>query len=757
METRSAITGILAPSSAFVAAVPDLARYVNPLMGTTSGAPDFNLGNASGNTFPGADTPFGMVQWSPDTLPRTVSGYNYASSSMKGFSLTHISGPGCPIYRDIPFSPYAGVPTTSPASNSALYALDFSHSNELAEPGFYGVLLNKPHVKVELTVTPRSGFARFTYPPSTSSTLLLNTSSDANGTYAASVQIDSSRSQMTGSATSGGFCARNGPYRLYFAAQFDRPFSTFGTWNGPTVTHGSTSASGNRSGAYVTFDTTRQTVVQAKVGLSFVSIQHALANLNAENAGWSFDQVYSAARASWNRMFGHIQVTGGSVADTQTFYTNLYHAFLSPSLFSDSDGSYMGFDNQMHMLAPGHQQYANYSGWDIYHSLIPLLALLLPDQTSDMMQSLVNDYNESGCLPKWSVANYQTNVQDGDSADPIIAEAYAFGATNFDSATALSAMIKGATQPCVHNSYVQRPGLAEYLQKGYVPLSTARITGAASATLEYCTDDFAISQLALALGDTSTASRFLARAENWRHLFNPANGFIQPRQPDGSFLSGFSPTSGLGFQEGNAYQYTWMIPYNLAGLFSAMGGEQRVVSRLDSFFTQLNAGPRAPYAFLGNEPSLSSPWDYDFVGQPWQTQSVVRRAITQLYHATPGGLPGNDDLGTMSAWYIWGAIGLFPIYPGVGDLVLGSPLFPNILLTLGNGNQITITGTGASPSAPYVQSLQVNGQPSTQLWQPYSLFSQGETLAFALGSSPNHSWGSNPTDTPPSFGGPAGP
>lgn len=737
----------------------NLTQYVNPFMGTQPGPPIPNFTESSANTFPGADSPFGMVQWSPDTTSNLPGGYDYYDTTIKGFSLTHISGAGCTIYGDIPFMPFVGSVLSSPGTNSPLYASTFSHNSEKASPGYYSVLLNKPNVKVELTVTPRTGFGQFTYPSSTSSVILINAAGSANGNSASSVQIDAPHHMVTGMATSGNFCSRADAYTIYFAASFDTPFTNYGTWYGANLQPHSTSSTSTASGAYLIFNTTQNHVVQVRVGVSYVSVQNAEANLQAENSGEDFAAIRSAANTSWNTLLNRLVVSGGTNADTQTFYSSLYHSLLFPSLFSDANQQYIGFDQKVHSVKAGHAQYANYSGWDIYRSEVPLLAVLDPEQTSDMMQSLVNDYQQSGCLPKWSVANGHTTVQNGDSADPILAEAYSFGATDFDTQTALQAMIKGATQYCTspNGSYVERPGLSQYLTSGYVPLlpeATIGIKGTGAATLEYATDDFAIAQFAQALGDSKDAALFLSRAQNWKKLFNPATGFMEPRTPTGTFVYPFSPLSQNGFREGNAYQYTQMVPYNMKAIIAYMGGNQAAVTRLNALFTYLNAGPSSAYAFLGDEPCLSQPWDYDFAGQPWQTQMTVRRAITQLYSASPTGLPGNDDLGTMSAWYVWSAIGLFPIYPGVSDLVVGSPLFSHIKLAVGGAastSMLDITASGAGDASPYVQSMSINGQASTQLWQPFSTLVKGATLHFKLGSSPNTSWGTAPGDVPPSF------
>lgn len=657
-----------------------------------------------------------------------------------------MNGTGCSVYQDIPFMPTVGSLDASPATTP--YTATFSHADEDASPGYYGVHLASG-IQVGLTATPRTGFGSFTYPATTTAHLLINASGSVNGVRNATVHVDTAMDEVTGLASSGGFCNGGAPYTVYFAAQFNQPFTGFGTWNGAALTPGSTTSAGTQSGAFVTFDTSQNPVILVKVGVSFVSIRNAQANLQAENPGWDFATARANAATTWNTWLNRVQVDGGTDTDKQTFYTALYHSLLQPNVFSDANGQYIGFDNQIH-TAQGYTQYANFSGWDIYRTEIPLLALLAPQQTGDMMQSLIADAQQSNWLPKWAVANNQKSIMVGDSVDPIIADAYAFGATNFDTTAALHYMLKGATQQAsTSDDYVERPSLADYLTFGYIP-TDHDLWFSAAKTLEYTTDDFAISQLAHALGDTTSYNTFMQRAQNWRNLFNPTTGYLEPRQSNGAFLPNYDPATGDGYIEGNAAQYSWMVPYNLRALFDAMGGNTRVVGKLNAFFTQLNAGPTAPYAWLGNEQDLEVPWAYDFAGAPWRTQAVVRQTLTQLYNATPGGLPGNDDLGTLSAWYVWAALGLYPDIPGVGGFVLSSPLFQQTVLHLAGGD-VTIEAPGASDSTPYIQSLLINGQTYTKPWLPLTSIKNGATLQSVLGASPNIVWGSDSADAPPSF------
>ncbi|OLB76443.1 MAG: alpha-mannosidase [Actinobacteria bacterium 13_2_20CM_2_71_6] len=749
---------------------------VNPFSGTQPGGPDFGTGGGAENTFPGADVPFGMVQWSPDTMRHQDGGYYYPDNRIKGFSLTHFSGAGCSAAEDIPFLPFVGQVTTSPATDLSPYVSTFSHDREAASPGYYGVTLDSGPT-MELTTTPRSGMGRITYPITNQATLLVNVSGSVNGVTDA--QVDVGRNTISGWATSGHFCGGGNVYRVYFSATFDKPFASIGTWHNDAVSHGSASVrsgavpatvpaspqklrplstarppaatpnvsvSGPGSGAFVTFDASHNRTVNVRVGLSYVSVANAAANAKAEQGSKNFDTVARAARAAWNARLGQIQVTGGTPAQRTILYTELYHSLLQPNVFSDVNGDYIGFDGMAHKMAKGHAQYANFSGWDVYSSEIQLIALLAPHEAGDMAQSMFNQAHQSGDVwDRWSQNNDFEGVMTGDPYHSMVASAYAFGGTDFDATGALASMVHGATTVQKSNvRYMERPGLGDYQTLGYLP-------GDPSTTLEYTSADFGIATLAQRLGQTQTYQQFISRAQHWENLFNPANGYLQPRNRDGSFMAPFDPASPNMYVEGNGAQYTWMVPYDYRGLFNAMGGDAAVRQRLDTFFTQLNAGTTKPYAFLGNEPSLNVPWAYDYAGAPYRTQAVVRQALNTLWRPTADGFVGNNDLGEMSSWYVWGALGLYPEAPGRAELVLGSPLFPHIVVTRPGGQTITIDAPGASADTYYVQSLSVNGTASTRPWLPESFVQTGGTLSFALGSTPNTAWGSDPADAPPSF------
>lgn len=719
-----------------------LTQYVDPFVGTDSGGQSWGINAAAGNTFPGASTPFGMVQFSPDTTGGSLhaGGYGYNDPRIRGFSLTHLSGAGCTIFGDIPFMPTAGAPS------DAFTSAAFSHHDESASPGAYSVQLGNG-VGVALTATARTGFAQVSFPSGATGTLALESGTDLRGAQAAQAQIVSP-TEVTGSVSSGPFCSYlHTTYTVYFDAQVSRPATGFGAWQGGAQP-GVRTANGPGSGVYLQFAPSADQTTLLKVGLSYISVANARANLMAENPGWDFAGVRAAANATWNTLLNHIQVTGGSLQNERTFYTALYHALLAPSAFSDVNGQYIGFDDKAH-TADGYTQYADFSGWDIYRSEVPLLALVAPLATSDMMQSLVNDGEQAGALPRWPVANSETGIMIGDSPAAILAEGEAFGAGKFDTAAALRLVVAGATQPGIGaGASVERPGLAAYLRLGYIPPGSGAWVPV-STSLEYYSDDYAIACLALDLADPATAGQFAARAANWEKSFDAATGYPQPRDGDGAF-GPFDPTDSDIYIEGDAAQYTWMVPFDGGGLVKLLGGPAATQQRLDAFFTQLNAGPAAPYAFMGNEPSFGAPWMYDFTGAPAKAQATVRRIETQLFTDAPNGLPGNDDLGAMSSWYVWAALGLYPLLPGRAGFVLGSPLFPHVTLTFG-AHVVRLDAPGAAPNAPYIQAMAINGAPTSQLWLPLTTLEQAQAITFSLGATPQPAWGTAVADAPPSL------
>jgi predicted alpha-1,2-mannosidase len=754
----------------------DPASQVDVFAGTMPGPRTFG----GGHDYPGAALPFGMVQWSPDTAPAAPhsGGYDYRDHHVSGFGLTHLSGAGCAVYGDFPFIPTTEVLTASPAPSAGpglagRFEPGFSHKGESGAPGFYSVELHPRRggpIGVALTATTRTGLARFTFPRSSHASVLVNAGGSAQPDDEAAVRLDPARREITGSASSGLFCGQRPRYNVYFAARFGSAFTASGTWTEGRLEPGSAAAADTqsppqnpkvtaRAGAYATFDTRGDRTVTARVGVSFVSVAGARAALRAESDGHGFGAIRAAARGRWDQALGKVRVAGGSGRQTRTFYTALYHVLLAPRTFDDVGGDYIGMDGAVHR-ARGRTQYADFSGWDVYRTEIELLALIEPRRASDMVQSLVVDAEQSGCLPRWPYANGQSMTMVGDSADPIIAAASAFGADHFDRAAALAAMLAGASAPCEspNGEYVERQGLASYLRLGYVPFdedtkarnansiygSPGAVWGSAATTLEYAIDDFSIAQFAARSGSATvpggsggaaTYEEFIQRAANWRNLYEPGSGLIEPRFSNGTFPDPYSALQGGGFVEGNAAQYTWMVPQDPAGLFRRMGGPARAASRLDGFLRVLNAGAggtHTDHALLGDEPTLETPWLYDWLRRPWKTQAAVRRGL-RLYSPSPAGWPGNDDLGTLSAWYVFGALGLYPAQPGTGNLALATPMFPRAEVKLADRKKLTVLATpgkGTAPAAPYVASLKLNGRLHERAWASYCELARGGALEF---------------------------
>lgn len=761
MSTTSE-AGAASPASPPVPAfVTRPAALVDPFAGTGTGS----VSPGTVGELPGAAVPFGMLQWSPSTTPQGRSsggGYAYADSHITGFSLTHLSGSGCVAYGDVPILPTVGPIANAPTRATAT----FSHHHESAAPGRYAVRLGPAGINVALTVTARTGLGQFRFPRTAAANLLFKVSDSANPVSHSAVETVG-RDELVGQVASGGFCGTGTPYTLYFVARFDRPFRAEGTWAGDRVTPGAGQCRGAGCGAWVTFDATGDRVVKMKVGISYVSVAGAEANLAAENPGWSLPHVERRASTAWNALLGKIRVAGGSEREQRTFYTALYHSLLAPNLISDDNGEYMGDDHQVH--SSGRPQYSDFSEWDIYRSEIQLLSLVAPRQTGDMIQSLVNDGEQNGWLPKWAIADGDASQMNGDSADPIIASAYAFGVHDFDVGQALAEMERGATQSeSGHGLEIERQYLGQYLSQHYIDAGSLDLTSSnysigASATLEYAIDDFSIAQVAQALGNQALFEQLMQRSHNWQYLFNPATGFIEAKRADGSFPAGaafqkdlFEPGGETGFEEGNAIQYTWSVPQDLSALGALMGGPAHAVAKLNAFFTHLNAGRFAPYDWAGNEPSMWVPWEYDYFGAPWRAQGVVRRIATTLYHDAPVDEPGNDDLGALSSWYVWAAIGLYPVTPGTANLALASPIFPRVSLELPSGHRLVLVAPAAAAGSPYVHRLVLSrGGRSlawSRPWLPASVLSTGATLRYDLSSTPDRSWGAAPHDAPPSYG-----
>jgi predicted alpha-1,2-mannosidase len=713
----------------------DPASHVNPFIGTQiSSQQDF------GNTSPGATLPFGMLYWSPD--PASGQFYNYKEPITRGFSLTHLSGPGCGVAGDVPILPMLGIPQYPPPVSSTPYKAGFTHDGEVAQPGYYAVKLNSG-IRVQLAAALRSGIAEFTYPAgSDAHTVLFDLSRNLTEVNDAEIAIQGRK--VSGWVSSGGFCSTGNRYKIYFVLKTEATPVSTGSFDELAVKSGVTSGNGPRTGVYLSFDSVT-TTVRVKVGISYVSIANAEMNLDREIPGWGVDEVRRGARAAWNAVLSHVQVTGGSDAQQAVFYTALYHAMLHPSVFNDVNGEYIGFDDKVHR-AEGRVQYANYSGWDIYRSQVQMITMLLPDVGSDIAESLVADAQQGGGLPIWPVANDESGVMAGDPSDGIIASIYAFGGRNFDTGSALKAMLHGATDPDAHvRLYTERPGLAEYLSKGYIA-NTEETGGAASVTLEDTNADFAIARFAKATGETQIEQQFMVRSAYWHNIFDPETKYIRARGSDGRFLPDFDAGKTNGFVEGNSAQYTWMIPYDLHGVVDAIGGPTVAKQRLDQYFSQYGSmAHQGPYFFIGNEPSFGDPWVYNWAGYPWRTQEVVRKTLGDLFANTPDGEPGNDDLGATSSWVVFGYLGFYPQIPGVGGVTTNSPVFPQVTLLFGK-HPVRIVAAGA-PEKLYVKSIALDGAPIRNWWIDWDQLAKAKELVFTMTDTPNM----DAAELPPSF------
>ncbi|MFS4094111.1 GH92 family glycosyl hydrolase [Streptomyces sp. AF1A] len=801
-----AIGNAYAASAAAPALVKDPASLVNPLIGT-SGEVD---------TFPGPDMPAGMVQWGPDTTPDRPSGggYEYNDDKLSGFSLTHVSGPGCGVAGDLPVLPLTGTLS----GNLGNASVGFSHDDEHTGIGYYKVT-DAGGVTTQLTDTTRAGLGTFTFPAGKQANLLFKLSGGATQVDGTRVQVVSKK-EISGSIDSGHFCGANNRYTLHFDIKFDRPFTAGGTWVGSTINpgdtslkagkarqnlqthpskprkekhftvpaapsptvHGSagkssgasspapgssaaprTSATGRTAGStaaeppttgangmYLTFDTSANPTVRAKVGISYTSDANAADNLATEIKNWNFDAVEQANHDAWNAVLNKVRIGGGTPDQQVQFYTALYHALLHPNVFSDVNGQYMGMDNQVHKLAKGQQaQYANYSGWDTYRSQTQLMAMVEPKVTSDVVTSMLNGYDQTGLLPKWASNNGESYVMVGDPAAGIIADAYAFGARSFDTKKALAALQHEATVP--NND---RPGESVRDAKGYLPVDEndygcCNFYGPVSTQLEYDSADYALAAFAKSLGKTAVYQKFATRAQDWMNVFNPQTGYMQAKNKDGQFAGGFTPGTSNGFVEGTSAQYTPMVPFNLRQLIQARGGDKAYSSFLDSLLDNIT-DPGNTDANLSNEPSVEIPWEYNYTGEPWKTQAAVRQAQQKLYFNAPVGSFGNDDLGAMSSWYVWSELGMYPETPGTDTLALGSPVFPVAEVTPAGGKTVRINAPQAAPDAPYVQSLDVKGKEWKTSWLTYQEFKGAGTVDFTLGTQPDKSWASGPSAVPPS-------
>jgi predicted alpha-1,2-mannosidase len=697
-----------------------------------------------GNTFPGAEWPFGMVQWSPDTMPgrNAGGGYSFGDTSITGYSLTHVSGPGCGAAEDVPMLPVTG-PLPSGNPNNVLST--FSNTNEVAQAGYYSAQSNQPNtITSQFTATAHSSMARFTYPATTQAGFLIKLRNSQNGQFAPSTAQVVNDHEIAGSETSGHFCGESNndgqqqEYTVHFDVTFDQPFTASQVISG----------SNGPSAVYLTFDTTGNAVVQAKVGISYVNDENARLDWQTENSGWDFDATKAAAQNEWNSLLGRIDVSGGSVAQTQQFYSNLYKVFVQPNITSDVNGQYTGADFKTHNVVSGQaDQYGIFSGWDTFHSAAELQAMLDPKPASDQAQSLLNYCSQDKILQQWGYLHLNNYVMVGDPAQSIIAGYYAFGAKDFDTATALKDMLAQATT--VNDV---RPGEALEQEYGYLPedgsYGCCNPHGYVPTLLEYDSQDLALSFFATALGDKTDAAMLQARANNWQHVFDLSNNLLNGRNEDGSFVPGITPTSSTRYVEGSAYEYLWNVPNNYPALFSLLGGNSKVAPMLREFLSQPDAG--GMHALLTNEFGFGEQYAPNYAGDPAGTQQAVNNIRNTMYKPGPSGLADNDDLGANSSAFVWEMLGMYPENSGSDTMVFNGPGFPSAKISLPNGRMITINAPGASPSTFYVKNLTIDGDNYGKLYVPFSRLSKGATLDWTLGTTPG-TWGTTPSAAPPSY------
>lgn len=779
-RSLSALTAVTVTASMVViglsgppaqAAVPaDLTALVNPLIGTQK----------EGNTFPGAALPFGMVQVSPDTGWGT--GYNYDNPKIWGFSQTHLSGVGCAAGTEVPLMPTIGAVNSSDPNT---YGQALNHAQEQATAGFYQVGMPNG-VTAELTATLRTGWQRYTFPASTQANVLFNTAEvkGNNGNATTSTVSIVNSDTVEGSVTVSGFCSPSPAHTVYFSAKFSRPFASFGTWSGGTFTGGSRTSTGTgATGGWVRFDTSSDRVVTAKVGLSYTGIAGARGNLAAETsaAGFNFDTVRQAARDTWNAKLHKAEVDGGTTDRQVAFYTSLYHSLLHPNLAGDVDGSYRGFDNVVR-TASGYTPYQTFSLWDTYRAQNQLVALLEPQVARDQALSLLAIDRELGWLPRWSLYNTETNTMTGDPVTPFLVDLWARGLLNGYEEQFYTALRKNATgTPPTALGINGRNGNPYYTSIGYVPTgASCSPTHAfdndcqypASATLEYAAADSALAIMARALGHVADADMFNARGQNYRNIFDPAIGFFRPRNASGAWLTPYAPTDGgHKFHEAGAYQYQWLVPQDPAGLVGLLGGTSAANTRLDQFFaysdlltdpsgtarTKWVNGAYDYYSFTtynpNNEPDLLAPYTYLWTGQPYKTSTVLRAAYS-LFTNGPNGVTGNDDLGTMSAWYVFSSLGLYPLMNGANFYGVTTPQFPQAKVTIGaygsqQGGTLTINAPGVSDTNRYIASSTLNGTGFSKTWLSQADIAKGATLGYTVTSTPG-TWGTGANDAPPS-------
>ncbi len=745
------ITGASAQNANYI-------RYVNPLIGT----------HKMGHTFPGATVPFGSVQLSPDTdqQPHNINGkynpeaykycagYQYDDTSIVGFSHTHFSGTGHSDLGDFLIMPTVGELQLEPGSKadpSTGFRSAFSHANEKAEPGYYSVRLDDHNILAEMTATTRVGFHQYTFPTATADAHIIldlmhgiyNYDDKNVWTF---VRVENDRTVVGYRQTNGWARTRT----VYFAMEFSKPFKSYGFknfgkqdyqgfWRKFDQTRNFPEIAGKQIRAYFDFDAAAGEKVQIKFALSPVSTAGAVANLKAETPHWDFDRVKREAQAEWNKELGKIAVTALDEGEMTNFYTALYHAMLSPTVYMDRDGKYKGLDQNVH-TASGFTNYTTFSLWDTYRALHPLLNIIQPTRNRDMIRSMTAHYDQSvhKMLPVWSHYANENWCMIGYHSVSVIADAIVTG--NLTGPEAMKAL--EASAQTARTGYYD--GLEYYMKLGYVP--DDKNSSSVSKTLEYAYDDWAIAQAAKKLGRSDLYDEFIKRSRNWRNHYDLSTGFMRPKMSDGKFRDNFDTlsTHGQGFIEGNAWNYSLYVPHEPEAMIEMMGGKAKFSAHMDELFTMhlpdeffaetedvTREGIIGNYVH-GNEPAHHAAYLYNFTDHPWKTQERVRMILKNQYRPTPDGLGGNDDCGQMSAWYLFSALGFYPVAPGSGRFELGSPIIKTATLKFENGKTLTIEAANQSDKNVYVSSVELNGKKLDRRYITHSELMNGGKLVFRM-------------------------
>ncbi|MES3083171.1 GH92 family glycosyl hydrolase [Sphingomonas faeni] len=738
---------------------------VNPLMGTDS---DYTL--SYGNTYPAVAVPWGMNFWTPVT-GKTNSGwgYTYDANKINGIKQTHQPSPWMNDYAAFSLMATTGALKVKEDERASWY----SHKAEDSRPYSYKVYLADYDVTAEVAPTNRAAQFRFTFPQSNDAHIILD--GYAGGSM---VSIDKAKRRITGYVRNNhGGVPDN--FHNYFVAEFDHDFTVSQTWDGKGQVTATPTREGDHVGAIVSFKTRKGEQVGVKVASSFISLEQAERNLRGEIGGDGFEQTKTKAKAIWQREFDRVQVTDPNLDNRRIFYSALYRMLQFPRMFHEVDAKgqtvhYSPYDGKVH---PGFL-YTDNGFWDTWRAVFPFFALMYPERDSEIMQGLVNTYKESGWLPEWASPGHR-DVMIGSNSANLIADAYLNGVRGFDVATLYEAMVKNATtsqgRPVDKKGKVVgavgREGVEYYNRLGYVPYDVG-INENAARTLEYATADFSISRLATALGKTEDAKLYATRAQNYRKLYDAQSGWMRGRNKDGSWSTPFSPYKwGDAFTEGNALHYSWSVMQDVQGLADLMGGREAFVKRLDSIFTtppifddsyygqtiheirEMQIVDMGQYAH-GNQPIQHMTYLYDWAGAPWKTQYHVRDVMKKLYSPAPDGYPGDEDNGQTSAWYVFSALGFYPVTPAVGQYAIGSPLFQTVKLTMPGGKTLTIEAANNGPGNVYIQSASFNGTPHDKPWLTRAALQQGGTLRFVMGPTPNTAWGAAKADAPFSMSAP---